>query len=71
MRVDETTQRLTAAGARPNDKIIVGTAPHRIIMSHSGDGHIAMFYESGEGGWFDANEVAAALGGTDEREPIT
>lgn len=46
----------------PDDKMIIGDGPCRVLMSHSGDGHIALFYPTGEGGWFDANEVAAALG---------
>lgn len=47
---------------KPDDKMIIGDGAMRVLMSHSGDGRIAMFYTSGEGGWFDANEVAAVLG---------
>ncbi len=46
---------------KPDDKMIIGHGPLRVLMSHSGDGRIALFYTSGEGGWFDANEVAAVL----------
>jgi hypothetical protein len=47
---------------KPDDKMIIGYGPCRVLMSHSGDGRIALFYTSGEGGWFDANEIAVALG---------
>jgi len=47
---------------KPDDKIIIGNHPLRFLLSHSGDGRISIRTPGGENGWFDADELAGAIG---------